>query len=88
MTEDEGNKIRDLFENTFNFKPSMCKKPCSQTTYEVQSMPVVKYTTSSIGLNFDSFVDLTESEFRTTFVSLLTGLGGSVSKKLKMLSTE
>ena len=88
VTEDEGNKIRDLFENTFNFKPSMCKKPCSQTTYEVQSMPVVKYTTSSIGLNFDSFVDLTESEFRTTFVSLLTGLGGSVSKKLKMLSTE
>ena len=78
MTEDKGNQIRDMFENNFNFKPALCKKPCTQTTYEVQSMQVIKYPTSSIGLNFDSSVDLTETEFRTTFVMLLTGLGGSV----------
>ena len=42
-------------------------------------MQVIKYPTSSIGLTFDSFVDSTETEFKTTFVTLLTGLGGSVS---------
>ena len=70
VTEDEGNKIRDLFDNNFNFKPTFCKKPCTQTTYEVQSMQVIKSPISSIGLNFDSFVDLTESEFKTTIVAV------------------
>ena len=81
VTMEEGNKIRDLFENQFNFKPSFCKKPCTQTTYDVQSVPAINFGHLSIGLAFDSNVDLTESEFKTSFVTLLTGLGGSVSRK-------
>jgi len=85
MTEEEGNRIRDLFDKNFNFKASLCKKPCTQTTYEVQSMQEIKYPTASIGLNFDSFVESTETEFKTTFVTLLTGLGGSVSSGRTLL---
>ena len=81
VTEQEGNRIRDLFENHFNlFKPSSCKKPCTRTTYEVQSMEVLKYPAPYIGLSFDSTVELTETKFRNNFVTLLTGLGGSVKQ--------
>ena len=81
VTEQEGNRIRDLFESHFNlFKPSSCKKPCTRTTYEVQSMEVLKYPAPYIGLSFDSTVELTETKFRNNFVTLLTGLGGSVKQ--------
>ena len=81
VTEQEGNRIRDLFESHFNlFKPSSCKKPCTRTTYEVQSMEILKYPAPYIGLSFDSTVALTETKFRNDFVTLLTGLGGSVNQ--------
>ena len=57
-----------------------CKRPCTQTTYEVQSTHEVEYPTSCIGLNFESPIDVTQTEFRTKFVTLLTGLGGAVSR--------
>ena len=80
MNVEEGNELRDFFEILFDFKPSACKRPCTQTTYEVQSTQEVEYPHSSIGLNFESVVDVTQAEFRTTFATLLTGLGGSVSR--------
>ena len=52
---------------------------CTQTTYEVQLVEDVQYPTSCLGLNFQSPVDVTETEFRTTLSTLLTSLGGSVS---------
>ena len=52
---------------------------CTQTTYEVQLVEDVQYPTSCFGLNFQSPVDVTETEFRTTLATLLTSLGGSVS---------
>ena len=81
MTEEKSDKIRDLFESHLDFKSSLCKKPCTQTTYDVQSVPAINFGHLSIGLAFESNVDLTESEFKTSFVTLLTGLGGSVSRK-------
>ena len=39
-----------------------------------------KYPAPYIGLSFDSTVELTETKFRNNFVTLLTGLGGSVKQ--------
>ena len=80
LSEEEGNKIRDLFDKQLNFKPLLCKKPCTETTYEVQAMQMINLQSSGIGLIFDTSVDVTQTEFTATFVTLLTGLGGSVSQ--------
>ena len=62
--DEKSDKIRDLFESHLDFKSSLCKKPCTQTTYEVQSKQKMIYHNSQFGLIFDTTVELTETIFR------------------------
>ena len=76
----EKSVIDWMYTIQLNFKPLLCKKPCTETTYEVQAMQMINMQSSGIGLIFDTSVDVTQTEFTATFVTLLTGLGGSVSQ--------
>ena len=43
LTEKESTEIFQLFWNNYlNFEPSLCKKPCTQTTYQVQLKQVME----------------------------------------------
>jgi hypothetical protein len=56
----------------------LCKRPCTQTTYEVEQMPVIKTNDFEIGLNFELSVEVTWNRFSSSIWDVLTGFGGSV----------
>ena len=81
MTENESTEIFQLFWNNYlNFEPSLCKKPCTHTSYEVQLKQVMEVRYVLIGISFETIVEVTRSRFSTNFMSLLTSLGGSVGQ--------
>ena len=83
LTEDESADIFQLFWNNYlNFEPSVCKKPCTQTTYQVQLKQVMEVEYVLIGISFESVVEVTRSKFSTNLMTVLTSLGGSVKLKV------
>ena len=79
QTSEESAEIFDLFVNNyFNFEPSVCKTPCTQTNYEVRLNSVVESEKLEIKLTFEPVVQVTRSVFSFTMVDFLTSLGGSV----------
>ena len=79
LTNNEGNKIIIFFvTNYLNFESSHCKKPCTQTTYEVHSNTKAEDNEMIIKLTFDPVVHITRSKYSTTVIDAITSLGGSV----------
>ena len=83
LTKDESREIFDLFWNNYlNFEPSLCRRPCTHTTYEVQLKQVMEVTGYVlIGISFETVVEMTRSKFSTNIMTVLTSLGGSVGQR-------
>ena len=80
QTKEESEKVFQLFwDNFYNFEPSICKTPCTKTTYEVRLNVNTDYHTLAMKLAFEPVVHVTRSTFSSTMVDFLTSLGGSVS---------
>ena len=80
QTKEESEKNFQLFWNHYyNFEPSICKTPCTKTTYEVRLTAVSDYDKLGTKLTFEPDVHVTRSVFSSTMVDFLTSLGGSVS---------
>ena len=76
----EGSEITELFWNNYlNFEPSLCKTPCTETTYEVHLNSIVEFRDLTMKLTFEPLVHVTHSMFSTTVIDVLTSLGGAVS---------
>ena len=82
VTSDVSQNLLDLFVNNYmNFEPSECKRPCTQTTYEIheiQAKTKAEENIFMINLTFKPLVHVTRSTFSTTAVDAITSLGGSV----------
>ena len=73
----------DYFEKIEAKQNFICKRPCTQTTYEIQKMPVIETDDFEIGLNFERSVDVTWNRFSSSIWDVLTGFGGSVSTRAR-----
>ena len=79
VTRDESKGIFDLFVNNYiDFEPSECKRPCTQTTYEIHLNEKAKLDHLLIKLTFKPLIRVTRSMFSTSVVDAITSLGGSV----------
>ena len=79
VTPDVSRHLFDLFVNNYiNFEPSECKRPCTQTTYEIQAKAKAEQRIFMINLSFKPLVHVTRSMYSTTAVDAITSLGGSV----------
>ena len=80
-TQNETEELRRFFVNNYiDFRPSSCKRPCTQTTYEVQSREKLKEEKGHlvIKLTFEPEVRVTCSNFSLTWNDVISKLGGSV----------
>ena len=83
LTANESAEIFQLFWNNYlNFEPSLCKKPCTHTSYQVELKQVMEVTYVLIGISFESVVEVTRSKFSSNLLTLLTSLGGSVGQPI------
>ena len=57
-----------------------CKRPCTETTYEVQAKQLIKSSLLEISLEFESSVDVTWNRFSSSVMDVFTGFGGSVRR--------
>ena len=55
-----------------------CKKPCTQTTYEILSNGKAELNHLLIKLTFKPLVHVTRALYSTTVVDVITSIGGSV----------
>ena len=79
-TKEESAEIFETFWNHYyNFEPSICKTPCTKTTYEVRLNSEQNYDELGLKLTFEPNVHVTRSAYSSTLVDFLTNLGGSVS---------
>ena len=67
ISKDEGREIFELFWNNYRyFEPSLCKTPCTQTTYEVFLNSEVEYEDLTIKFTFEPVVHVAWSVFSVT----------------------
>ena len=79
LSKDESHQIFVMFwNNYFNFEPLRCKKPCTQTTYEVHEETKAEVDDFVIKIIFEPVVHVTRSAYSTTVIDAIAGLGGSV----------
>ena len=80
-TQNDTEELRSFFVNNYiDFRPSSCKRACTQTTYEVQSREKLKEQKGHlvIKLTFEPVVRVTCSNFSLTWSDVISKLGGSV----------
>ena len=56
----------------------LCKRPCTQTTYEVQQEQKELSSELEIELEFETEVDVTRVKHSLSLWDVVTGLGGAV----------
>ena len=79
LSKDQSHQIFVLFwNNYFNFESLRCKKPCTQTTYEVQEETKADVNDFVIKIIFEPVVHVKRSAYSTTVIDAIAGLGGSV----------
>ena len=84
-TKEESKEFfKPFWNHYYNFEPSKCKTPCTQTTYEVRLTSVTEDRMLGMKLTFEPIVHVTRSVFSSTIVDFLTRLGGSVSVLLRI----
>ena len=75
------NKLYAMFLNNYqDFEPVHCKKPCTQTKYEIEKIAgLTEEDYLVIKLTFKPFVYVTRSTYSISVIDTITSLGGSVS---------
>ena len=74
---EESDKLgRGKFE--YIWQNFACKRPCTETTYEVQAKQLIKSSLLEISLEFESSVDVKWNRFSSSVMDVFTGFGGSV----------
>ena len=74
-------KVYKMFLNKYqDFEPVHCKKPCTQTKYEIEkTAELTEDDYLVIKLTFKPFVYVTRSAYSISVIDTITSLGGSVS---------
>ena len=79
VTHNESKAISEFFVNNYiDFEPSECKRPCTQTTYDVHVNAKAEQNYLLMKLTFKSLIHVTRSLYTTTVLEAITSLGGSV----------
>ena len=79
VTHNESKAISEFFVNNYiDFEPSECKRPCTQTTYDVHVNAIAEQNYLLMKLTFKSLIHVTRSLYTTTVLEAITSLGGSV----------